>query len=121
MRRRDDTREVLAKTDLGHLDYFVGEGGDRHSKRVRYFRLAWPFEPDERPEIIEELRPMVSEAEHPYLIEVMAFAFERGTASLPGGNSRGGYDADFAFGLELVLDGLDRARASNAATKERGR
>ncbi|MFZ5890452.1 MAG: NUDIX domain-containing protein [Myxococcota bacterium] len=29
-----------AEADLGHVDYFVGEGGDRHLKRVRYFRLS---------------------------------------------------------------------------------
>lgn len=83
--------------------------------------VAWPFEPDERPEIIEEFRPMVSEVEYPHIIEMMTFAFERGAASLSGGNSRGGYDADFAFGLELVLDGLDRARAESATMKEGGR
>lgn len=68
--------------------------------------VAWPFEPEDRPEIIEALRPMVSAAEHPHLLEVMAFAHERGADAHGGGS----HDADFAFGLELLLDGLERAR-----------
>lgn len=47
-----------AEADLGHLDYFVGEGGDRHLKRVRYFRLssAGPVELGPLPERTRERR-----------------------------------------------------------------
>lgn len=31
--------EVIAGRELGHVDYLVGEGTDRHLKRVRYFSL----------------------------------------------------------------------------------
>jgi 8-oxo-dGTP pyrophosphatase MutT (NUDIX family) len=30
---------LCAEDELGHLDYLLGEGADRHGKRVRYFRL----------------------------------------------------------------------------------
>jgi AcrR family transcriptional regulator len=39
--------------------------------------LSWPFEPDERPEMLEALAPRVSPRTHPHLVEVMHFVGER--------------------------------------------
>lgn len=52
------TSAVRVTGKLGHLDYELGEGSDRHTKRVRYFRCA-PGEPiaaGPLPERTRELR-----------------------------------------------------------------
>ncbi len=77
--------------------------------------VAWPFEPEERPEIIDALSPAMSEQTHPHLLEVMRFVHSRGAGATPGASSPAGADADFVFGLELVLDGLARVRSRQRA------
>jgi AcrR family transcriptional regulator len=72
--------------------------------------VSWPFEADERDDVVEALRPAFSIAEHPRMLEIMAWVQARATG--PGASTGDGRDADFAFGLELILDGLERARAS---------
>ena len=71
----------------------------------------WPFAPGERPELIKELAPDIDPAQFPRLVEMMGFVMSRAVspAASPSSSSSG-YDADFAFGLELLLEGLDRAR-----------
>jgi AcrR family transcriptional regulator len=71
----------------------------------------WPFEPEERPEVIETLAPDIAPAQFPYLVEMMGFVMSRAASpSSRAGSDAGSYAADFDFGLELLLDGLARAR-----------
>lgn len=73
--------------------------------------VAWPFEPSERPAIAEKMAPLFSHTEHANILEVLAFSMARETGT-PAGQA---YDEDFAFGLELILNGLESARdAANA-------
>ncbi len=64
--------------------------------------VNWPHEPQEVPEAIEQIRPQVSPSRFPYVTEVMSFVARQRS------ESPGGYESEFAFGLELVLDGLER-------------
>jgi AcrR family transcriptional regulator len=70
--------------------------------------VSWPFDADERDDVVEELRPAFSADDHPRMLEVMAWVQAR--AAGPGAGTGDGRDADFGFGLELILDGLERAR-----------
>ena len=84
--------------------------------------VSWPFEPEERSDVVETLSPHISPADYPHLTEVMAFILERGSRhsrrGKRGDSSRTGYAADFDFGLELVLDGLARARRRSAGNEK---
>jgi ADP-ribose pyrophosphatase YjhB (NUDIX family) len=76
---------LQAGAELGALDYFVGEGADRHRKRVRYFALradGGDVELDPLPERTRERRwigadearavPLVSEELRPILARALA-------------------------------------------------
>jgi AcrR family transcriptional regulator len=63
----------------------------------------WPFTAEDRPEVIESLRPEIPVNEYPYIVEMMHFVMGRTSA-----NAAHGYEADFAFGLDLILDGFER-------------
>jgi AcrR family transcriptional regulator len=70
----------------------------------------WPFSHDERPEVIDALRPAISPTEYPHLVEVMNLVMAQ--TSPPDRDLTAvasSYDADFSFGLDLILDGLARA------------
>ncbi len=63
----------------------------------------WPFTAEDRPAVVESLRPEISPDEYPSIVEMMNFVMGRTSA-----NIEHSYDADFAFGLDLILDGLHR-------------
>ncbi|WP_342377420.1 TetR/AcrR family transcriptional regulator [Myxococcus stipitatus] len=70
----------------------------------------WPFEPEERPELGASLAPHISPAEYPHLIEMISFVMGRAAKKEGRASSTAaGYQADFDFGLELLIDGLARA------------
>ena len=65
-----------------------------------------PFEtPEESGQIVQAQRPQAPIEQFPYLVEVLT--------ELP----KAGYDfkTEFEFGLDLILDGLERLRSSRAA------
>lgn len=84
---------------------------------------AWmPFEPEQRSEVVERMRPAISSAEYPHLVEVMEMMMARSSGSAKrGGSSAAAYAADFEVGLDVILDGLERARGAAAPTRSRGR
>jgi len=61
---------------------------------------SWAFEGAEREERTRALAPRMAES-HPRLAEVARLVMEKGVA---------GYEDEFGFGLELLLEGLARAR-----------
>lgn len=65
--------------------------------------VTWPWEPEERPELIESLRDAIPRDLFPRLAETMDLVADRGA-------NPASYARDFEFGLDLVLDGLERAR-----------
>lgn len=72
--------------------------------------VSWPYRADEVPSRIAELRPQIQASDYPHVSEVMGAVMSlRGRSAIP-------YEAEFAFGLDLILDGLDRIRTSPAST-----
>ncbi|MBW2704626.1 MAG: TetR/AcrR family transcriptional regulator C-terminal domain-containing protein [Deltaproteobacteria bacterium] len=65
------------------------------------WRLSFPFEPDEYKDVAEEFMPQVPMQQYPHL------------AGLSLAVMQGRHDGqhDLSFGLELLLDGLERLRA----------
>jgi len=62
--------------------------------------LNFPFQPEEYADVAAAYRPQISADDYPYLVEL--------TELVMGAKHDG--VAEFEFGLDLVLDGLDRIR-----------
>lgn len=71
--------------------------------------LSWPHAADQLPEAIAAVKPQISTREYPYLHEIMGYVLGSPKRAPVGPGSRG-YDTDFEFGLDLILDALERAR-----------
>jgi len=78
--------------------------------------VSWPFSPEQRVDVVDDLAPVFADGAYPHMIEVMELvvarteAHRRRGARAPADRavaSAAGYDADFVFGLELLLDGLE--------------
>jgi AcrR family transcriptional regulator len=72
--------------------------------------VCWPFEPQDGPEVVETLGAAIPASEYPHIVEVMRHVATRVARR---GRRRGGhpgYAAEFELGLDLILDGLERAR-----------
>ena len=63
--------------------------------------VSWPYEPEERAGAMDEIALQLHAARYPRIAEVMHFTTSRITID---------YAREFDFGLELLLDGLDRLR-----------
>lgn len=70
--------------------------------------VSWPFDADGQSEVVASLQPSVSAERYPHLSEVMASALESQPNEGRAGEG-GGFAGEFEFGLELILDGLERA------------
>jgi AcrR family transcriptional regulator len=66
--------------------------------------VNWPYEAQELPAAVERLSPQVPAGEYPRVAEMLDFA----RRPRPGGTAAA-YESEFAFGLDLILDGLERA------------
>ncbi len=60
-----------------------------------------PFDAEERPDVAATLEPQIAVDEYPYLAEMIGLMMQKGAA---------GYESEFEFGVNLILDGLERAR-----------
>ncbi len=69
--------------------------------------LSWPFDMEEMPAVVATLSPQIPADEFPHIAEMMGFIMESGAASA-GGDSVSA--SEFEFGLDLILDGLERVR-----------
>ncbi len=70
--------------------------------------VSWPFEAEERAAAVEHFRPLVAESEYPYVLEVMGYVVEASAR-----NGAKGFAVEFEFGLDLILDGLERSLRSS--------
>ena len=82
---------------------------DSHIYGFTLQQLNHPFEPQQYPEVAETYLPQLPPGHYPHLVELAVHVME------------GNYDGvpDFTFGLDLILDGLERilaAARSSAAT-----
>jgi AcrR family transcriptional regulator len=69
-------------------------------------QLNWPDEQDEQPQELENLKAVVSIPEYPHLTDAMTHFMRARTASGAGRI----YDVEFEYGLEVILDSLERLR-----------
>lgn len=65
--------------------------------------VSWPSPADAVPARIESLRGQIPASEFPHITEVMEAVLRRRAAA-----PTTAYEAEFAFGLDLILDGLGR-------------
>jgi AcrR family transcriptional regulator len=68
--------------------------------------LSWPFPAEERSAAVANARRQMPAGAYPHLEEMIGYALSRPAAR----TKRTPYAAEFAFGLELILDGIERAR-----------
>ena len=73
--------------------------------------VSWPFDPEDRSEVVAVLRPQVSPDAYPHVTEIMQYVMGERRSE------KGGYQAEFEFGLELILEGLDKFRSRNRGAK----
>ena len=72
--------------------------------------IHWPFEPEEQSNLAATLRPQVAADEYPYLTEMLGSIMQTRLPKQGEEEVAGAYESDFEFGLDLVLDGLERLR-----------
>ncbi len=80
--------------------------------------VVWPYERQELPEVIDNLLPQMDPGLYPHVIEVMHWV-STSSAQIVDKRSRkkttqkrpvqSAYNAEFEFGLALILDGLERS------------
>lgn len=77
--------------------------------------VTWPHARSELPAVVSNMLPEVPSAEFPHLVEMMKYVM---VATAGPKTARGPLDfrAEFEFGLDLQLQGLERALASVAST-----
>jgi AcrR family transcriptional regulator len=76
--------------------------------------INWPFEPKERHQVAETLQPQLTPDDHPHLIEMLGWIM-RTRDALGGAKDGSAYAPDFEFGLDLILDGLERLSRQSSA------
>ena len=70
--------------------------------------MGWSFDWKDSPDLMADFRSQISADEFPHVTEVMAHFIESAAGA---GSEAVGYEAEFQFGLDLILDGLERVRA----------
>jgi hypothetical protein len=73
--------------------------------------VTWPREILDSPSAITQLIASTPIAQYPYLVEQMNFVLGSMSAK---DETTGPYDAEFEFGLTMILDGLARALADES-------
>jgi len=68
--------------------------------------VSWPYPVNEVPAHVANLRPQVPASEYPHVTEVMDAVLRRRAVS-----TAAAYEAEFTFGLDLILEGLSRVLA----------
>jgi len=73
---------------------------DSHTYGFALQELSWAFDPADAATVAATFAQAIPRAEHPYLRELVELAAK----------ADGQLSLDFSFGLDLILDGLERAR-----------
>jgi hypothetical protein len=70
--------------------------------------VSWPHARSELPQVVNEMLPQIPQDQYPHLVELMGYV---ACVTTGPSNARGPweYRAEFEFGLELVIQGLNRA------------
>jgi AcrR family transcriptional regulator len=79
--------------------------------------VNWPFAAKEIPANVQAMQPLVPHGTYPYVAEVMRFIVESRAASVSREeHGHSDYEAEFQFGLNLIVDGLERMRRAAGAS-----
>jgi AcrR family transcriptional regulator len=79
--------------------------------------IHWPFTPVEQSDVAAMLRSQVPADEYPYLTEMLS-SIINARLSGQGENEAGAHESVFGFGLDLLLDGLERVRRESLQTSK---
>ncbi len=79
--------------------------------------IHWPFTPVEQSDVAAMLKPQVPVDEYPYLTEMLS-SISNARLRGQGENEAGAYESDFGFGIDLLLDGLERIRRESLQTSK---
>lgn len=71
--------------------------------------IHWPFKPEEQSNLAATLRHQVPSDEYPYVTEMLS-SITKTRLHERGESEAVAYESDFGFGLDLLLDGLERVR-----------
>lgn len=64
--------------------------------------------PEKNPKTVESAVPMIAPAEHPHIFEMLKFVVAKNIENArPGAQTTSGFFADFDFGLNHLIDGLE--------------
>lgn len=75
--------------------------------------MSWPVPAAEVAESTARLRAQVPADLYPNVAEMMGFVADPGNQfARPPGDAGAGYSSEFEFGLDLILDGLERLRSA---------
>ena len=79
--------------------------------------VNWPFEQAQRPDVVARMAPQIPADEYPWMMEMMQFVMQPGprrkrTPKTQPPQRHQAYAAEYQFGLELILDGLERSLAA---------
>ena len=96
-------REAGFSTDLAYYSFLTV---DSFVYGFTFQVLNWPFKADDRPKVVKRLRTKISVDEYPHIVDVMDYV----AGAARSKSSQVGYEREFEFGLELILDGLEQRR-----------
>lgn len=96
-------REAGFSTDLAYYSFLTV---DSFVYGFTFQVLSWPFKADDRPKVVKKLRTKISIDEYPHIVDVMDYV----AGAARSKSSQVGYEREFEFGLELILDGLEQRR-----------
>jgi len=66
------------------------------------------FKLKEQPKVVESVQPTISPTEYPYIYEMINFVITKNNENAESGNyTKSSFFADFEFGLNHLLDGLE--------------
>jgi AcrR family transcriptional regulator len=104
------------------LAYHASITLDAYIYGFTFQQSSWPSEIEGREAAVDAVRPQIDERAYPHIIETMGYVLERTQSARRARTARGtGYAAEFAFGLNLILDALERARRGQKARRSRSR
>ena len=97
LRRAGFSIELAYKAQLAIESYIYG---------FTLQEVSWPFEPEEQRDLAAALQLQIAPDEYPYLTEMMNWIIQARVTQ----KDNMAYESEFEFGLDLILDGLERLR-----------
>ena len=101
LRRAGFSMELVFRAELTISSYVYG---------FTLQEVSWPFGPGELHNVAATLQPRVSPNEHPHLNEMLSWIMQKNVPNI-GRKDAAPFELEFEFGLDLILDGLERLRS----------